>query len=337
MNLYGKTVLVTGGAGFIGSEVVRQLCNMKYVKVKVLDDLSFGLLSNISRNAEFIKGDIRNKEIVKNCLKSVDIVFHFAALPFIPHSYLDPENIFTVNANGTLILVREAIKSKVKSFVFISSSEVYGTAQYVPMDENHPTLPHSTYATSKLAAERLAYTISKEHDLPLIILRPFNTYGLRDSHPRIIPEIISQLTKRDKLYVGNVKSARDMTHVSDIARGIIMSVKQNTVGEVINLGSGTEISVKELIEKIAQILGKDNYEIKVVKPRLRPFDVQRLYASIKKAKKLLNWEPKISLEEGLNKTIKWFISAKKWRWELEDYQKKKMGIPSGYINPSAGG
>lgn len=309
----GKKILVTGGAGFIGSEVVRQITDSGG-KVIVYDNFSSGkrkYLKNVP-NIEIVKGDIKNKNALEKSIKKCEYVINLAALPFIPDSYNFPQQFFDVNTNGTLNVILAAMKNrKIKNFVHISTSEVYGTAKKIPMDENHPTLPHSTYAVSKLAGDRAVFTIHKEHDFPAVIIRPFNSFGPRITQPYIIPEIISQFKKSNKeIILGNIESARDFTFVGDTANGIIKALfAENAIGETINLGSGKSYKIKEIVKIIGTILNK-KYKIKLDKERFRPFDVNVLECDNRKARKILNWEITTSFKEGLEETIKWINSNK---------------------------
>lgn len=307
-SLVGVRALVTGGAGFIGSEVVRQLCNLG-AKVMVFDNLSSGKIEYLSGlDVDIIRGDVSDGESVNAALKDQELIFHLAALPFIPDCYEYPVDFFKVNTIGTLNIMWGAIRSSsVQKVVHISSSEVYGTAKYVPMDESHPMLPHSTYAVSKLAAERAVFSLHKEHNFPVVIIRPFNSFGPRVTEPYIIPEIIIQLLHGDIVKLGNVDSSRDFTFVSDTVRGMIVaSIEGKAVGETINLGSGEDIKIKDLVYSIAELMGKgDKVKINHDRSRLRPYDVDRLVCDRTKAKKLLGWEPQVSLREGLKMTIDW--------------------------------
>ena len=309
----GRMVLVTGGAGFIGSEVVNQLSNFG-AKVTVLDNFISGkkeYLKNL--DVEIIHADVCDKRAVFDIVKDQEIVFHLAALPFIPDCYLGPEEFFRINTMGTVNLLWEAIQSEsVKKFIHVSTSEVYGTARYVPMGEDHPLLPHSTYAVSKLAAEKAVFTMHKEQGFPVVIIRPFNSYGPRITQPYIIPEIITQLLQGDSLKLGNIESSRDFTYVEDTAKGIeLAAVKRQVVGEIINIGSGKDYKIKELAMIIAKILGKKNTaKITLDEGRLRPYDVDRLTCKNEKARKLLGWQPKISVEDGLKRTVDWVKNNK---------------------------
>jgi nucleoside-diphosphate-sugar epimerase len=305
--LKDKEVLVTGGCGFIGSEITKQLSSYGAF-VTIIDNLSSGKEENIKgiKNVELIKSDLSDQQVVQKIVKDKEYIINLAALPFIPDSYYFPRKFFDVNVNLTIDLAIAAIKEKkIKRFIHISSSEIYGTARYIPMDENHPTTPQSTYAVSKLAGERVIFTLHKEHNLPAVIIRPFNSFGPNITQPYIIPEIINQMLKSDIIELGNLNSKRDLTFVSDTAHGIISSlVMEGAVGEVINIGSGRAFSIRDLVAMIAEILEKD-VEIKVDPTRFRPFDVDTLICNYDRASRVLDWTPKISVKEGLEITIKW--------------------------------
>ena len=309
LNFQNKRVLVTGGAGFIGSEVVSQLLTNGYF-VTILDNFSSGkkqYLPKSNKKLKVIKGDIRDKKSVKKAVTDQEVVIHLAALPFIPDSFYYPGDFFDVNTNGSINMLWNSIKSRsVETFVHISTSEVYGSAQTVSMNENHPTTPHSTYAVSKLAGDRAAFTLHKENGFPVVIIRPFNSYGPRFTEPYIIPEIMSQILNNSKeIILGNVNTARDFTYVQDTASAIIKSmIEKKAIGEIINVGSGTEISILNLAKKILKI-AKKKTKIKYDKSRERPYDVNRLNCNNKKAKKILKWSPKISMDEGLSQTFSW--------------------------------
>ena len=308
MKFEDTRVLVTGGAGFIGSEMIRQLLEKKAI-VTVLDNFASGKKQYLPSNKKLkiITGDIVDEKIVKKAVKDQEIVYNLAALPFIPDSYHYPVDFFKTNTIGNLNVLWESIKSKsIEVFIQISTSEAYGSAQYSPMDENHPTTPYSTYAVSKLAADRAAFTLHKENGIPVVVIRPFNTYGPRFTQPYIIPEIINQLLSGVKeLSLGNINATRDFTFVQDTVNGFLKAANEKkAIGEIINIGSGTEIKMQELAQKIIKISGK-NVKIKIDESRLRPYDVNRLICDNKKAKKLLKWKPLISMDEGLKITYDW--------------------------------
>jgi nucleoside-diphosphate-sugar epimerase len=312
LNLKDKKILVTGGAGFIGSEVVSQLIK-KNAMVTVLDNFSSGKKQYLPKNnkkLKIIKGDITDEKIVKRAVKDQESVIHLAALPFIPDSFYYPADFFNVNTTGSVNLLWKSIQSNsVDRFIHISTSEVYGSAQFVPMDENHPTAPHSTYAVSKLAGDRVAFTLHKENGFPVVIIRPFNSYGPKYTQPYIIPEIMNQLLNGTKeLMLGNVDATRDFTYVSDTADAIIRSLSsKKAVGEIINVGSGNEISIRDLALKISKI-AKIKTKIRYDESRERPYDVNRLISNNKKAKTILDWTPKITMDQGLKKIFQWAMA-----------------------------
>ena len=276
--LKNKEVLVTGGCGFIGSEIVKQLSQIG-ANVTIIDNLSSGKEKYIQglSNVKLITADLLDDDAIESIVKDKEYVINNAALPFIPDSYYIPKKFFDVNVNATISLALAVIKEKkAKRFVHISSSEIYGTARYTPMDENHQTTPQSTYAVSKLAGERVVFTMYKEHNLPAVIIRPFNSFGPNITQPYIIPEIIRQMEKSDVIKLGNVNAKRDLTYVTDTARGIILSlVKEGVIGEVINIGSQRSYSIKDLVSLISEIMGK-KVSIKVDPSRFRPYDVDTL-------------------------------------------------------------
>ena len=307
--LKNKEILVTGGCGFIGSEIVKQLSALE-ANVTVLDNLSSGKKKYVENfpNVKIQEGEQGDIDLTKSLVSKKDYIINLAALPFIPDSFHYPKEFFDVNVNSTINLALIASKEKsVKRLVHISSSEVYGSARYVPMDENHPTIPQSTYAVSKLAGERVIYTMSREHQIPAVIIRPFNSFGPNITQPYIIPEIISQLLKNDnKLTLGNIQSSRDLTFVSDTANAIIISlVAEGVIGETINVGSGRALTVSELVDNISTLMNKDDVSIQIDNSRFRPHDVDKLVCNSDRAKSLLNWVPKTSISDGLQKTIDW--------------------------------
>jgi len=314
-------ILITGGAGFLGSHLAERLLEkFNNIEIVILDDLSLGAEKNLenikNEKIQLIKGDIRDKEQVKKSVEGVDYIFHLAAMPFIPDCFSEPEIFITTNVNGTYNLIEAILKKKIKKFVLISTSEVYGSAEYIPMDEAHPLKPRSTYAASKLASENIAFTLHKEHNFPLSIIRSFNFYGPRDSHPRIIPEIISQFSKSNTLNLGNINATRDFVYVKDVADGLILAAQsENSTGKTLTLSTGEETPIKTLIDSIAHIMNIKDYKINVKEERLRPFDVDRLCGSNKEAKKILNWEPRVELKKGLKETVEWYLSKKCWPFE----------------------
>ena len=305
--LKNKEILVTGGCGFIGSEIVKQL-SLLGANVTIIDNLSSGKEKYIQgfSNVELITADLLDDHAIESVVKDKEYIINNAALPFIPDSYYMPKKFFDVNVNATISLALAVIKEKkAKRFVHISSSEIYGTARYTPMDENHQTTPQSTYAVSKLAGERVVFTMHKEHNLPAVIIRPFNSFGPNITQPYIIPEIIRQMEKNDVIKLGNLNAKRDLTYVTDTARGIILSlVKEGVIGEVINIGSQRSFSIKDLVSLISEIMNK-KVSVEVDPSRFRPYDVDTLICNYERATKLLGWKPEITVKEGLEKTVEW--------------------------------
>jgi len=319
MNFENKNVLVTGGAGFIGSALVRELLE-ENANVFVLDNFLSGSRENLKeceKDITIIEADVRDKSLADIFSKNdIEFVFHLAAMPYIPECYDKPAEFFEINAVGSLNVMLACKNAGVKRALQYSTSEVYGTAQYVPMDESHPINPHSTYATSKVAADRLCFTLYHEQQVPVIILRQFNTYGPRETHPYIIPEIISQLSKGNTLHLGNINAKRDFTYVSDAARAAVELMKHKEAeGQVFNSGYGKCWSIKEIAELIAEVMGVKDLKVVVEKQRLRPLDVQILEANYFKLFRLTGWKPKIRFEEGLHETVEWFKERGKWPWE----------------------
>ena len=322
MDIEDRKILVTGGAGFIGSNLVKELVGEK-AKVVVYDNFCSGDLSNlreVEKRITIIEGDILDpgfKDILEE--NQIECVFNLAAEPYIPYCYYRPKKFFEVNASGALNILLACRDSKVKRIVQYSTSEVYGSARYVPMEEHHPTFPLSTYAVSKLAADRLCYTLHHEQEIPVIILRQFNAYGPGETQPYIVPEIITPLERGDKLKLGNLKARRDLTYVEDAVKASVALMKcDDAVGEVVNVGTGIDWSVEEIARTIGKLMGYSKIKIEVEKARLRPLDVERLQCSYFKLYKLTGWNPQVDFKEGLRRTIDYYVGAgKKWLWETK--------------------
>jgi len=320
MDFSGKNVLVTGGAGFIGSTLVRELLKEK-ANVTVLDNFMSGTRENlegVKKDIKIIEGDIRDSELDKIFSKNdAEFVFNLAAMPYIPDCYKTPGDFMDINATGAMNVMFAVKKAGVKRAIQYSTSETYGTAQYVPMDESHPLNPHSTYAVAKVAADRLCFTLFHEQGIPVVILRQFNVFGPRETHRYIIPELISQLSKGNSLNLGNIDAKRDFTYVTDAAKSAIELMKHKEAeGEVFNSGYGKCWSIKEIAETIADVMGVKDLKINVEKKRLRPLDVEVLEANYFKLHRLTGWEPKVSFREGLEKTVADFKErGGTWPWE----------------------
>lgn len=311
-----KTVLVTGAGGFIGSHLTEKLVDSgakvkAFVRYNSRNDWGLiGILpSHTKEKIEVIMGDLRDPETIRSVMKDVDAVFHLGALIAIPYSYIHPREVVETNIMGTLNILNAAKEYKPEKIIHTSTSEVYGTAQYVPIDEKHPLQGQSPYSASKIGADKLAESFYRSYDLPITTLRPFNTYGPRQSARAVIPTIITQALAQNKVLLGSLEPTRDLSYVDDVVDGFIKAAEsERSTGEVINIGSGFEISINDLANKIISLIGK---KVNIVSDpkRVRPqkSEVGRLMADNSKAKELLNWEPKISLDEGLRKTIDWFL------------------------------
>lgn len=312
-----KKVLVTGADGFIGSHFVETLLKKKY---KVYATAQYNSLNNWGWlekvNKKKIKvffGDLRDRNFCQRITK-VDCVINFAALIAIPYSYENFEQYIETNVKGTFNLCDASVKNNVKKFIQISTSEIYGTADYVPIDEKHPKKPQSPYSASKIASDAIAKSFYYSYNLPVVIARPFNVYGPRQSARAIIPTIITQILKNNSLIeLGKTSPKRDFTYVEDTCSIIEKIIKsKKTIGEEINIGSGVEISIKDLYIKILKIMNL-NLKLKSnIKQRLRPkkSEVERLLCNNKKMIKILKAKPRVSMDMGLKKTIEWFKDEK---------------------------
>jgi len=304
--------LVTGGAGFIGSEMVRQLVAQD-VSVVVVDNLVYGQRENLSglvgRQVDLVAADIRDEQVLQ-LVQRVDIVFHLACLG-VRHSIHSPLENHEVNATATLKLLSVGRAAGLKRFVHVSSSEVYGTALWTPMAEEHPTFPMTVYGASKLAGECYARAFHRVYEFPTVVVRPFNTYGPRCHHEGDSGEVIPKFLLRcmagyPMVVFGDGDQTRDFTYVSDIARGILVAgLADDAVGQTINLGSGQEISVNELAREVAAVVGQS--DAIVIHDDRRPGDTLRLYADITKACQLFGFEPRVTLREGLIRLRDWYL------------------------------
>jgi len=307
-------VLVTGAGGFIGSHLCEALVENGYeVKafVRYNSRNFWGWLetSLYKEEMEIISGDIRDFDIIKNTVKNVDVIFHLAALIGIPYSYISPLAYVKTNIEGTYNILQAARELGVEKVIHTSTSEVYGTAQFTPITEEHPVNPQSPYAATKASADFLVLSFYHSFDLPIAVTRPFNTYGPRQSARAVIPAIITQiLSGKRKIKLGSLHPTRDLTYIKDTVEGFIaVAESEKSIGKIINIGSKFEMSIGDLAKLIAKLL---NAKIRIEKEekRGRPekSEVERLWADNKKAKELLGWSPKYTLEEGLKGTVEWF-------------------------------
>jgi len=310
-----KNILITGADGFIGSHLTEMLVK-EGANVKALSLYNsfnyWGWLEDISclDNIEVLNGDIRDAHYCKYITKDVDIIFHLAALIAIPYSYVAPSSYVDTNINGTLNIVQAAKENGVSRVIHTSTSEVYGTALYVPIDEKHPLQAQSPYSASKISADAMALSFYNAFDLPLTIARPFNTYGPRQSARAVIPTIITQIASGVKeIKLGDVSPTRDFNYVEDTCLGFLkLASSPKTIGETINIGSNFEISVGDTLNIIKEIMNSD-VEFITDKQRIRPgkSEVQRLWCDNSKIKSLTGFEPQYSIKQGLEKTIEWFL------------------------------
>ncbi|QOX63405.1 SDR family NAD(P)-dependent oxidoreductase [Anoxybacterium hadale] len=320
MNLEGKKILITGADGFIGSHLTEELvrrgaCVTAFVLYNSLNTAGWlDSISNKIRNEiRMVSGDIRDSYRVKEAMKGCDVVFHLAALIAIPYSYESPASYIETNITGTLNVLQAARQWEAARVIHTSTSEVYGSARYVPIPEDHPLRGQSPYAASKIGADQLALSFYDSFSTPVAVIRPFNTYGPRQSARAVIPAIITQLAQgSQKINLGALSPTRDFNFVKDTVRGFIqVAESDHAIGEVVNIGSGFEISIGETAEMIGQIMGV-SVEIQSDSARFRPekSEVTRLYADISKAVRLFGWKPEYGGREGfrrgLEETVRWF-------------------------------
>jgi NAD dependent epimerase/dehydratase len=309
-----KHVLVTGAGGFIGSHLVEHLLSegamvRAFVHYNSRGDPGLlGLLPSKDRSRlEIIAGDLRDDDAIRKAVEGIQIVFHLGALISIPYSYLHPLEVAETNLLGTLNILMACRDFKVERLIHISSSEVYGTAIQVPINESHPLQGQSPYSATKIGADKLAESFFCTYELPVVTVRPFNTYGPRQSTRAVIPTIISQALTQDTIHIGNQNTSRDFTFVTDTVAGLVKAAEVEGIeGKVINLGTGREIKIGELAQKIIQKIDR-SVEIKLDPDRLRPTssEVLRLVSDNTLARRSLDWEPVVSLDDGLGQTITW--------------------------------
>jgi NAD dependent epimerase/dehydratase len=323
----GKRTFVTGAGGFIGSHLVERLVRLgsrvrTLVRYNSRND--WGLLellpAEIRDQIDIVVGDITDPYGTAKFLQNNDIVFHLAALIAIPYSYIAPAQFVAVNCLGTLNLLEAARTQGVECFVHTSTSETYGTAQYTPIDEAHPLQGQSPYAASKIGADKIAESYHLSFGLPVMTIRPFNTFGPRQSARAVIPTIISQALTGDVIRLGSLTPVRDLNYVSDTVEGFIkIAENPEAIGHVVNVGSGKGVSIGELAQKILDIIGRDK-TIVAEAERVRPeaSEVMELICDYRKAKELLGWEPRVSLDQGLSQTLR-FVEENLSRYKPGHY------------------
>lgn len=325
----GRSVLVTGAGGFIGSHLVELLVARGatvrgFVRYTSRGDRGWldRLEPSTQDEVDVFPGDLVNPEAVAGAVAGCEVVLHLGALIPIPYSYRHPREFVAANVVGTLNVLEAARRADVRRIVQVSSSEVYGTAQTIPMPEEHPLHPQSPYAASKVGADQLALSYAHSFQLPVVVARPFNTFGPRQSARAVIPTIVTQALTRDRIELGAVDPVRDFLYVADTVEGLARCAEaEDVVGEVINLGTGREHAVREVVDLVFAAVGRE-LPVEVAEERLRPPDseVDRLCASVDKARTRLGWEAKVPFEEGLRRTIDWLAES------LDAYRAELYGI-----------
>ena len=320
MDIKNKRVMITGGAGFIGSHLADELS--KDNEVLVLDDFSAGEMRNLSQcedRVTIIRADVHDKDRMFELMKGIDIIYHLAA-QCLRLSIGNPQLVHEVNSTGTLYLCMSALQNGVKRFIYVSSSEVYGTAKYVPMVEAHPCEPTTVYGASKLAGEAYARAFHRTYGLPVVVVRPFNAYGprshVRGVHGEVIPRFVARvLNELPPVIFGDGDQTRDFTYISDTVKGIILSsASDELVGSVVNIGCGEEVSIKEIANIVIETSGVTDLKPFFGKPR--PGDIRRHYADITMAKQKLGFKPEVNISEGIKSYIQWFKADHR---NLEEY------------------
>lgn len=333
-HLSNETVLVAGGAGFIGSAIIRQLLNNGAVVV-CFDNYLHGRPENVlglEGALTVIQGDLLDPWTLMEALSeySVSYIIHCAGDTYVPAAYRVPKRFFDVNLMGTLNLLMAAKSRYIRRVVYLSSTEVYGARPIGILSEDSPLMPVNTYAVSKLAADRLCATFQLEHDLPVVIARIFNSYGPRETHPYVIPDIITQLNRGNAIQLGNLEAKRDFTYVDDTADAIIrVMVSDIADGDVVNIGSNTSYSVEWIAEALAGIMGVRSLEIRHDPVRNRRFDIDHFQCNNEKLVKHTGWSPSVSINEGLRLTVDWFRSnGNVWCWESSTHDNLEERVTS---------
>jgi NAD dependent epimerase/dehydratase len=309
-------ILITGADGFIGSHLTEMLAERGY-QIKALSQYNsfnnWGWLEEVNclDEIEVLTGDIRDPHYCKYITKDIDLIFHLAALIAIPYSYIAPDSYVDTNVKGTLNICQAALENDVKRVIHTSTSEVYGTAEYVPIDEKHPLQPQSPYSATKIAADAMAMSFYNSFDLPITIARPFNTYGPRQSARAVIPTIITQIANGEKLIkLGDISPTRDFNYVEDTCRGFVALAEcDEAIGKTVNIGSNQEISIADTLNLIKELMSSD-VEFLSETQRVRPekSEVFRLWCDNSQIEKLTGFRPQVDIREGLKRTILWFTN-----------------------------
>lgn len=309
-----RRIAITGAGGFIGSHLTEHLVDQgaevtAFVRYNSRND--WGLLETIPEDIRsritVETGDLRDADALRRLTRETEVLFHLGSLIAIPYSYSHPRDVIETNVLGTLNVLNAALENGIERLVHTSTSEVYGTARYVPIDEEHPLQGQSPYSASKIGADKIAESFYRTYDLPVSTIRPFNTYGPRQSARAIIPSLIAQVLSSDKVHVGALHPTRDFTYILDTVRGFsAVASSPATVGTVVNIGSNFEVSIGDLVNRITALCGRD-VEVIQETERMRPdkSEVERLWCDNSRARDLLGWEPTIGLDQGLASTIDW--------------------------------
>lgn len=325
--LDGRPVLVTGAGGFIGGRLAARLVE-EGARVRGLvrynsrgDRGTLGWLDPaVAREIEVVSGELRDIESVARAVDGVDVVFHLGAQIAIPYSYVNPRDYFEVNALGTLNVAQAALRHAVEHVIHTSTSEVYGSARTVPITLDHPIEPQSPYAASKVAADKLMDAWHRSYELPMTVVRPFNTYGPRQSARAVIPTIMSQALAGGTLRLGSLTPRRDLTFVEDTVGGLLAAAESDAaIGRTIQLGTGYDVAVGDIVELVGEILGR-KLEVELDEARVRPAasEVERLISDPSLAKELTGWSAEVELRDGLARTLEW-IASNTQRYRADDY------------------
>jgi NAD dependent epimerase/dehydratase len=321
----GKLALVTGAAGFVGSHLVERLVQAGYrvrcfLRYTSTDQRGFLSELSSSNKIEIVAGDLRDAEAVRQAVQGTDVIFHLGALVGIPYSYVHPFEVVETNIMGTVNVLLAARDASVGRILFASTSEVYGTARYTPIDEKHPLQGQSPYSASKIGAEKTAESFHASFGLPTTVIRPFNIYGPRQSARAVIPTIITQALASDAIRLGNLQATRDFTYVEDTVAAFLLAAESDAaVGKTFNIGSNFEVSIRDVAEMVIRLVGR---KVPLIEDaaRVRPnaSEVQRLWGDSSLAYQTIGWKPSVSLEEGLGRTIRW-ISQNLDRYRVGEY------------------